>query len=200
MRRLAEVDIDKLVRRLAAVRDSLRQPSPPHTWRPRSRRGSRTARVVSTRRSRGPARCTRPRRCTRCASRPRSCATPWRSPTRAARFRGARSSGRCARAQDTLGRLHDLQVLQHHVSEVGRRAAGALPTPDAGLAILSRSIEDECRHLHGRYVALLPALLEAVADGAPGHCRPADGRVARRSARPAKMTLPSGGRAASGQR
>ena len=68
--------------------------------------------------------------------------------------------------QDTLGRLHDLQILQHHVAAVAAAPRGAPPTPDAGLAILSRPIEDECRHLHGRYVSQLPALLEAVRDGA----------------------------------
>ena len=66
------------------------------------------------------------------------------------------------RVQDALGRLHDLQILQHHVAAVGAAPRRRRSTPDAGLAILSRLIEDECRHLHGRYVAQLPRLREAV--------------------------------------
>ena len=61
------------------------------------------------------------------------------------------------RVQDALGRLHDLQILQHHIAAVGAAPRSRRSTPDAGLAVLSRQIEDECRHLHGRYVAALPA-------------------------------------------
>jgi CHAD domain-containing protein len=65
------------------------------------------------------------------------------------------------RAQDTLGRLHDLQVLQSHVA-----AVQAEPTdrslPDGGLAIISRALEEECRHLHARYVAAIPKLTDVV--------------------------------------
>ena len=49
------------------------------------------------------------------------------------------------RVQDALGRLHDLQVLQHHVAAVGAAPRPRRSTPDAGLALLSRLIEDECR-------------------------------------------------------
>jgi CHAD domain-containing protein len=67
------------------------------------------------------------------------------------------------KAQDALGRLHDLQILQHHVAAVGAAPRGRRSTPDAGLAVLSRLIEDRCRHLHGRYVSQLPSLREAAA-------------------------------------
>ncbi len=61
------------------------------------------------------------------------------------------------RVQDTLGRLHDLQVLQTHVAAV--QAHGATSTlPDAGLEIVSRALEEECRRLHARYVASIPKL------------------------------------------
>jgi CHAD domain-containing protein len=65
------------------------------------------------------------------------------------------------RAQDALGRLHDLQVLQTHVGEVQARTSGR-SLPDAGLAILSRTLEDECRHLHAGYVAAIPRLHDAI--------------------------------------
>ena len=65
------------------------------------------------------------------------------------------------RAQDTLGRLHDLQVLQSHVAAVQAEPSGR-SLPDGGLDIISRALEDECRHLHARYVATMPKLAEVV--------------------------------------
>jgi CHAD domain-containing protein len=65
------------------------------------------------------------------------------------------------RAQDTLGRLHDLQVLQTHVAAVQADAPGRT-LPEGGLDIISRVLEDECRHLHARYVAMIPKLAELV--------------------------------------
>ncbi len=64
------------------------------------------------------------------------------------------------RAQETLGRLHDLQVLQSHVAAVQAQPSGR-SLPDGGLDIISRTLEDECRHLHARYVATMPRLVEA---------------------------------------
>lgn len=66
------------------------------------------------------------------------------------------------RAQDTLGRLHDLQVLQIHVAAA--QAAPKRHSSDAALDTLSRCIEEECRHLHAKYVAGLPALQQALVD------------------------------------
>ena len=100
------------------------------------------------------------------------------------------------RVQDALGRLHDLQILQHHVAAVGAAPRHRRSTPDAGLAILSRMIEDECRHLHGRYVSLLLPLREA-ADVARRDV-PVRLTARRRVARPVKMSLPARRRAAGG--
>lgn len=61
------------------------------------------------------------------------------------------------RAQDKLGRLHDLQVLQHHVAEVQAERSGQTP-PNGGLDTINRALEDQCRHLHGAYVAMIPKL------------------------------------------
>src|SRR4029453_11038344 len=91
------------------------------------------------------------------------------------------------RVQDALGRLHDLQVLQHHIAAVGAAPRGRRSTPDAALAVLSRLIEDECRHLHGRYVSQLPALHEAVE--AARRDVPLRLTRRRRSARTIKMSL-----------
>jgi CHAD domain-containing protein len=67
------------------------------------------------------------------------------------------------RVQDTLGRLHDVQVLQAHVAAVQAlppRASGA----EAGLEIISRQLEEECRHLHARYLAMVGALQAVIDD------------------------------------
>jgi CHAD domain-containing protein len=63
------------------------------------------------------------------------------------------------RAQDMLGKLHDLQVLQTHVAAV--QAEPRSGRPREALEDLIRHIEDQCRLLHGRYVASSPALREA---------------------------------------
>ena len=61
------------------------------------------------------------------------------------------------RAQEALGRLHDLQVLQGFTAAAQAEPSDT-PVPDNGLAILSRLLESECRHLHARYLKLVPSL------------------------------------------
>ena len=73
------------------------------------------------------------------------------------------------------------------------------PTPDAALAILSRSIEDECRHLHGRYVALVPALVNLVETARRDVVARLTVSSRKRAARTAKMKLPVRRRTATGQ-
>lgn len=64
------------------------------------------------------------------------------------------------RAQDNLGRLHDLQVLQTHVAAVQAHPAAGHHVPAGGLDVIAQTIEAECRHLHGRYVSVAPSMLE----------------------------------------
>jgi CHAD domain-containing protein len=94
---------------------------------------------------------------------------------------------RLKRAQDTLGRLHDLQVLEVHVAAV-RAAAPASELPEGSLAAIARTIEEECRHLHGRYISMAPALL-----GSIDATRQVAADLARASTRrrTLKMTVPS---------
>ena len=67
-----------------------------------------------------------PEASTRCGSRPRSCATAWSSRPTAASSGAAPLVRTIKRVQDTLGQLHDLQVLQTHVAAVqAGRATGA---------------------------------------------------------------------------
>jgi CHAD domain-containing protein len=162
LERLETVDIDKLTSRLHSVREALRQPvSPNHNWRS----------VLATRVA------TRGRRLAEAIAEAGQIYAPEalhrvRISTKKLRYvmeladeSGAAPSAIIVRtlrkAQETLGRLHDLQMVQHYVAEVGANPQSRT-APDAGLAILSRLIEDECRLLHGRYVAMLPQLRDAV--------------------------------------
>ena len=90
------------------------------------------------------------------------------------------------RAQDLLGRLHDFQVLQTHVKAVQAKPSQATLPPN--LEVMARAIEDECRHLHGNYVALIPALNEVV-DTTRRVVVPLIVRTARGRRQPVKMTL-----------
>jgi CHAD domain-containing protein len=66
------------------------------------------------------------------------------------------------RTQDNLGRLHDLQVLQGHVAAVQAAPAGRV-VPHEGLGAIAGRIEEECRRLHGKYVAQAEILRELTA-------------------------------------
>ena len=68
---------------------------------------------------------------------------------------------RLKRLQEALGRLHDLQVLQHFA----REAAAATPHPaiGAGLESMQRVLEAECRQLHARFLSNAGPLMD-VAD------------------------------------
>ena len=65
------------------------------------------------------------------------------------------------RVQDTLGRLHDLQVVQGYVSAAQAQPSTRTP-PDGGLEIIGRMLEDECRHLHARYLSSVPAVQQVI--------------------------------------
>jgi len=65
------------------------------------------------------------------------------------------------RAQELLGKLHDLQVLQTHVAAVQAEPRTGRLQSRAALENLARQIEDQCRLLHGRYSASAGALREA---------------------------------------
>ncbi len=98
------------------------------------------------------------------------------------------------RAQDTLGRLHDLQVLQTHVAAVQAEPPTGRQVPPGGLDVIAQSIEAECRHLHARYLSVAPALVELSGtirhQIAPQLAAQSPGR----SRRPLKMALSRAGR------
>ena len=94
------------------------------------------------------------------------------------------------RAQDTLGKLHDLQVIEQHVAAVQAMPPARRGAHDGGLKVIAGSLEDECRHLHGRYIKQVPALiqlLETCTDDHPAAAGPATRR------RPLKITLAHAG-------
>ena len=197
--RLAEVDIDKLTRRLDEVRQALRNPSPDHNWRSAlaSRVAKRARRLGAAIGGAGQIYAPEALHNVRIATK------KLRYAMEIADESGAAPSALLVRTlrkgQDTLGRLHDLQVLQHHVSEVAASPHTHRPTPDAALAILSRSIEDECRHLHGRYVTLVPALVNLVETARRDVVARLTVSSRKRAARTAKMKLPVRRRTATGQ-
>jgi CHAD domain-containing protein len=102
------------------------------------------------------------------------------------------------RTQETLGRLHDLQVLQHHVAAVQASPPPREGADDGGLDVIAGVLEEACRHLHARYCAQLPALLDLVA-----RCRagvPAASAGTRRRPMPVKMLGPRTARGAAARR
>jgi CHAD domain-containing protein len=92
------------------------------------------------------------------------------------------------RAQETLGTLHDLQILQIHVAAVQAAPDKGGKLPDGGLDLIARALEEQCRHLHARYVASIPKITEAIA-AVRGVVVPQLAQRATRRKRPLKMTL-----------
>lgn len=93
-------------------------------------------------------------------------------------------------AQDTLGRLHDLEVV---LLEVRTLAAGVTPRNgwDQGLEEFARELENECRRLHGRYVRQRAQIVKLCADAQDVARRVAPARQQRRTGSRAvlKMSL-----------
>jgi CHAD domain-containing protein len=63
------------------------------------------------------------------------------------------------KAQDLLGRMHDLEVLIARIRAVQGSPSAPSLRLSADLDRLVRRLETECRQLHGHYIALRPALL-----------------------------------------
>ena len=193
LKRLGEVDTGKLAQRLASVRKALVEAPSAHGWRAAlavriARRARRLAKAIE---GAGQVYAPESLHLVRIAAKKLRYALEIADESGAVPCPGAVRA--IKRVQDALGRLHDLQILLHHVAAVGAAPRRRRATPDAGLAILSRMIEDECRHLHGRYVASQPQLREAI--DLARHDIPVRLTARRRSARPVKMSLPARRRA-----
>jgi len=197
VKRLGHVDITKLDRRLHSVKHALLHAAPgQHGWRGVlaarvARRARRLARAID---EAGQIYAAQALHEVRIASKKLRYALEIADESGAAPC--AESVRTLKRVQDTLGRLHDLQVLQHHAAAVGATPRRRRTIPDVALAALTRLVEDECRLLHGRYVAALPSLAAVVETAR----RDVPARLtARRSARAVKMTLAARRRAAGGR-
>lgn len=92
------------------------------------------------------------------------------------------------RLQETLGRLNDLNVLQRHVAAVQTKPPSRRGATGRGLDTIARNLEEECRHLHARYIKQVPALLE-LAEACRTQVVPLIASAGRK--RPAKMTRAS---------
>jgi len=64
------------------------------------------------------------------------------------------------RAQETLGRLNDLHVIQGHVADVQARPPARQGASDGGLDVICQTLEQECRHLHAKYTKQVSTLVE----------------------------------------
>ena len=85
-------------------------------------------------------------------------------------LRGSRAQVRIRtlkRAQESLGRMHDLEVLIARTRAVQGSPRASDLRLSADLDRLVRHLENECRRLHGHYIASRPALL-AVCDHVMG--------------------------------
>lgn len=95
---------------------------------------------------------------------------------------GAQIVPRLKKAQETLGRLHDLQVLLAHVRKY-RSTKGAESASDE-LGVIEAVLWAECQALHGKYLVKRESML-ALCDACRHAARP------RRVAHAAKMTVRS---------
>ncbi len=193
LERLDAVDMDKLDRRLATVAEAL-QRSTSTEWRLTLsrrllRRARRLAAAIDT-----AGQIYAPERLhqVRIAAKKLKYALEIAADSHAAS--AASLVSRLKRTQDNLGRLHDLQVLQTHVASVQAHPPAGRRVAPGGLDVIGQTLEAECRHLHARYVAAAPALLEA--------CEIITHQIAphlavqsrARRARPVKMALGGAGR------
>ena len=71
------------------------------------------------------------------------------------------------RAQDLLGRIHDLEVLIARTRALQGSANAPTLRLSADMDLLVRRLETECRQWHGRYIAMRPSLL-AICDHVAG--------------------------------
>jgi len=93
------------------------------------------------------------------------------------------------RAQDTLGRLHDLQVLAAHVRVAQAESRPSRTLQPGAFDDLASAIETECRALHGCYVAAAAGLAALAGEVTERVTREVDAPPDRARRSPLKMTL-----------
>jgi len=183
LKRVANVRIDKLDRRLAAVSAALAA-SDGVEWRDAlASRLIKRAKALSTAMSEA-GRMYAPEQ----LHSVRIAAKKLRYGLELAADAGAKSAAPAVRivkrAQETLGRLHDIQVLERQVAGVQAKT-DPRSLPNTGLGVIAHALEEECRHIHARYVAAIPQLQQAV-DAVRAAVVP---ELARPALRPLKMDM-----------
>ena len=159
LKRLHRVNAEKLGRRLASVADALQQ-SDSHKWRETlssrlSRRSRRLAeRVAEAGQMYAPERLHEVRIAAKKLRYTLELAADSRTSGATALLRPIK------RVQDLLGRLHDLQVLQSYVANAQAGPGADRPGMHDALEAVARQVEDECRHLHARYLMSASTLVE----------------------------------------
>lgn len=159
LERLGEVDADKLSRRLHEVAAALSNGSP-NAWREvlAKRLVTRAKRFSAAVQEAGHIYAPEHLHRVRIAAKKLRYALEIAADGRVA---GAqRLVGMLKRAQDTLGRLHDLQILQHHVAEVQAAPPTRRGAADGALQAIGSALEADCRHLHAKYLATSAALID----------------------------------------
>jgi CHAD domain-containing protein len=187
LKRMEDVSVQKLERRLSSVCEALEE-SDSEAWRDAlaARLVSRAKTLTSTMQEAGHIYAPEQLHRVRIAVKKLRYALEVASD---AGIKGAAAPVRTVkRAQDTLGTLHDLQILQTHVAAVQAAPDKGGTLPDGGLDTIARTLEDQCRHLHARYVASVPKVTEAIADVRTAVVPQLAQRGTRRK-RPLKMTL-----------
>ncbi len=166
---------------------------PPGPGGRRSARACSSARRCSPKRSIRPGSCTRRNICTRSASRRRNCGMRWNwRPTAPSRLRHRRAS---AEAHTGNARTPERSSGAAAARDGVQAAPVGRAVPHEGLAAIAGRIEEECRRLHGKYVARVEAV-NALTAAVRSDIVP---RLTR-STRPLKMTLPRARKAAGGAR
>ena len=194
LERLDGVDTEKLDRRLASVGAALDRGGLRTVAEGACRAADAALETADCRDGRS-----RPHVCAgtaarRCGSRPRSCATGSSSRRTAVSKQAAPHVRTIKRAQDMLGNCTTCRCSRHMSPPCRRSREPGAPQSRAALEILRATIEDQCRHLHGRYIASAGVLRDAALAVRKSSCRRS--RIAARRARSMKMALSPAGRRA----
>jgi CHAD domain-containing protein len=154
LKRLGKVDLDRLAGRLAAIAAALQEPGSERWRETLSGRIEKRAKaleeaVASAGQMYNPERLHQVRIAAKKLRYSLEIAADGAVPSAPALLRHLK------RTQETLGRLHDLQVLETHVGAVAARPRLRVLLRGS-LAKISRALEETCRYLHSRYVAAAP--------------------------------------------
>jgi CHAD domain-containing protein len=189
LERLKRVNTSKLNRRLEEVVMELPM-APAHQWRETlvTRLGHRACRLASAIHSAGQIYAPEQLHAVRIATKKLRYALELAADARVTAARPLINV--LKRVQDTLGRLHDLQIIEHHVAAVQAVPPARRGADDGGLNVIARMLADDCRHIHARYIKQVPALLQLT-----NTCRSTVvSHVSRASRRTAKMLQSQNGR------